>query len=144
MKEHLREKMFKEFDSILFEYSIMNPEDIFRLLNEYQNSKLNGIEKANNDKNRFALQRTIDYYDIELMDKWKRTKSEESKKKLIFKIVNNLCCYIDSVENVNCSNITKEQFNICIQYKDYILQKEDWYIKIIPESKWLLDYLKVQ
>jgi hypothetical protein len=37
----------------------------------------------------------------------------------------------------------EETYNIIIKYKDKILKNKDWYIRTIPESKWLIDHLEL-
>lgn len=136
------ELLFAEFDNLLSIYGVNKAQDIFRLLNEYQNYRLDNIEKANNENNRIALQRTLDYQAIDLSYSYKKAKTEKAKDKILFKIVNNFVLQIPELRYKNWSDWTSESYNICVSYKDAILKNKEWYLQIIPESKWLIEHLE--
>lgn len=139
MTEQMKKEIFQEFNSVLNQYGVRKPQDIFRLLNEYQSSHLDGIEKANNEQNRFALQRTIDYYAVDFSPKWQRSKKKED---LVFKLVNILVLDVPGGNFTNASRWTKKRFKELEEYKEQILENKSWYLQVIPESAWLIEYFE--
>lgn len=132
-------RVFLEFDRVLIENNVYSPGEIFKLLNEYQISKLKDIEKANNDKHRVALHRTNDYSWPEAL---RKLQSNKTKKNFIFKVVNCLCISVGDYDSINVSGLAQESYDELLKYKDEILLNEKWYLRVIPESKWLLDKFK--
>jgi hypothetical protein len=135
----IHEEIFKQFNLILSEYGVYKPQDIFRLLNEFQSNHLDNIEKANTELHQVALMRTSDYHSFETLKKFKKSKS---KKKILFKLVNLFVIDIISIEYINSSGWAKETFDELVNHKDDILSNRDWYLRIIPESKWFIEYLE--
>jgi len=134
-------ELFKVLDGVIFDHKgSLNPAEFFRLLSEYQLTRINDIEKSNNKQQAMALNRTA-LYDTTLFESFKKTTSVKKKEKMVFKLVNLLCIANDSLDCLS-SDYDKEIFNILIEYKDKILSNEDWYNRIIPESKWLIEYFK--
>lgn len=140
MNNNNKESLFNKLDLAFYslEYNLSSAET-FRLLNEYQSTKLDNIEKSNNDKYRQALQLSLDYFDIDFITKYKRSKN---KSKLLFKLVNSFVNQIDEAKHADFSLITKYYFDECIRNKDIILGNKKWYLRIIPQSKWLIEYLE--
>ena len=129
----IKDQLFKNLDSLISEYGYTKANDIFRLLNEYQNYRLSDIENSNNEKHRVALSRTLLYSDIEILEKYRKTKSEKTQKGLLIKIVNSFCLQIPELKYKDYSGATKEMYDIIITFKDKIIENEEWYLRVIPE-----------
>lgn len=133
----------KQLDELFCEtYGNLNEADIFKILNQYQSKRLDNIEKVANKTKDAAIQRTLLYLSHEVLEKYKKSKSEKNKEKMVFKLVNNLVLYISDVKYIDYSLEIRETFDIILKHKEKILQSEDWYLRVIPESKWLLEHLK--
>lgn len=139
IQDENKELLFKEMNRLLHEFGYSLPSETFKVLNEFQNTQLEGIEKANNEKNRIAMQRTIDYYTVDFMPKWDRSKS---KAKLLFRLVNLFVLDIPEFKDVDSSNYSKRIFKEICNYKDNILENKKWYLNVIPESKWLIEHFE--
>lgn len=139
-----KEKMFIEISNILNHYGYIEPQDIFRVINDFQNSKLNDIEKANTNEHKQALFRTLLYTNDYLIKAYTKSTSVKNKKSILFKIVNNFVIQVPEYKyKDHCVEYT-DMFNIIIEPQNIesILKSEDWYLRTIPESKWLIDMMK--
>lgn len=139
MTQRTQEILFKKFDEILWDMGIYDNAEIFRTLNAYQNVRLDKIEKANNEKQRIALQRTLDYFDIDFIEKYRKSKNKE---KLLFKLVNSFALQIPDLKYIDSSTYSKYMFEEIISFKDKILSNKEWYLRVIPETKWIVEYLE--
>lgn len=135
--------LYKDFDKLLYEYDIIEAQDIFRILNAYQSSKLDNIENANNETHRVALGRTVLYHNTDVIDQFNKTKSLKKKEQMIIKIVNLFVLDIPEEKYIYVSGISTRMYNIIVAYKDSILKSESWYLRVVPESKWLISHLKL-
>ena len=136
-----KDLLFKEMNQLLYEFGYSEPSSTFKILNEFQNSKLDGIEKANNGKHRIAMQRTIDYYTVDFMPKWDRSKNKD---KLLFKLVNLFVLDIPEFKHVDSSCYSIKIFKELSLYSEKIVESKKWYLDVIPESKWLIEYFEQQ
>lgn len=134
--------LFKALDKVIFDYKDrLNPAEFFRLISEYQLSRIDKIEESNNKQQRVALFRTS-MYDTTTLEAYKKTTSEKKKLSMVFKLVNLLCIANSSLKAVESSAYDKEIFDIILSHKDKILGNKDWYLSVIPESKWLIEYME--
>jgi len=138
MNNRDREQLFKGIDNLLNEFQIYSVQDRFRIINEYQSSRLDKIEQANNDANRMALGRTSMYeLDRVLKDCSKR------KNKDFFRLVNIFCIGITDFDQITgCSGLEQNVFEYILENKNIVLENIDWYRRVIPESIWLIRHLK--
>lgn len=136
-------ELFKKLDQIIFdEKGRLNSADFFRLLSEYQLTRINDIENSRNEQQRIALCRTA-MYDTDTLSAFKKTTSAKKKQGMVFKLVNLLCIYNDNLSAVHASSDhDKELFSIAVDYHEKILQSREWYLRTIPESKWLIEHLE--
>lgn len=139
MNELKQRTVFAQFDDILEMNGITRAQDIFKLLNDYQNTKLDNIEKANNESNRIALQRSLNYFDLDFTPRFKKFKKKEEH---IFKIVNSLVLEIPSEFYKDICLNTRYKFDQAVEHKETILKQKNWYLSTIPESEWLIKYLE--
>ena len=137
MNEIKQNGIFKEFDEILHYWGITDNAEIFRLLNAYQNTKLDNIQKVSNEKQRVALQRTLDYFDFDFVEKYKKSKNKE---KLLFRLVNSFVLQIPNLRFIDSSTYSKYMYEEIFKFRDKILENADWYLRVIPESAWLLHH----
>lgn len=135
------ERFFNGVNELLYDLGITNDAEVFKLLNAYQNTRLENIQKASNEKQRVALMRTVDYYDTDIYTKWKKSK-QSTKEKLLFKFINNFVLQIPSIKYIDSTTYSKYCFNEICLFKDKILSNKSWYLRIIPESRWLIEYLE--
>ena len=137
MNEIKQNNIFKEFDKILHYWGVTDNAEIFRLLNAYQNTKLDNIQKVSNEKQRVALQRTLDYFDFDFVEKYKKSKNKE---KLLFRLVNSFVLQIPNLRFIDSSTYSKYMYEEVCKFRDKILENADWYLRVIPESAWLLHH----
>lgn len=138
------ENLFKGFTATLREeVGIYRPQDIFKVINLYQNYMLDGIEKANTEKHRVALGRTLIYSNEYLIKTFKKAKNDKAKESVLFKIINNFVLQVPSLEYVKSCSMYEEMYDIITTHK-HLITDRDWYIRHIPESAWLLDLLEVK
>jgi hypothetical protein len=139
MTPKTQEILFQKFDEILWDNEVYDSTEVFRTLNAYQNARLDKIEKTNNKTERIALQRTLDYFDIDFIEKYRKSKNKE---KLLFKLVNSFALQITELKHINNSTYSKYVFEEIISFKNKILSNKEWYLRVIPETKWIIDYLE--
>jgi len=113
----------------------------FNMLIDIQKELVADIEKANSEKQRAALARTSMYQLSEAQNKLVRSKLKD-KSKLLFRVVNLYVIVIDSYECSQINLVDRETLNILETHKNTILANRSWYLKVIPESKWLIEYLQ--
>lgn len=143
MNANEKTELFKNLDKVIAEYyGRLRGAEFFKLVSEYQISRLNQIEEFEITRQEQALYRTA-MYNTELLEAYKKTTSDKKKEKLVFKLVNLLCIANSSLLAVErgCDH-DREIFNIAIAYKEKIIGSKDWYLRVIPESKWLIEYLE--
>lgn len=133
-----QEVIFRKFDEILWEYDVTDNAEVFKLLNAYQNTRLDNIQKASNEKQRVALQRTLDYFDFDFVEKYRKSKIKE---KLLFRLVNSFVLQIPNLRFINSSTYSNYMFEEICQFREKILGSKDWYLRVIPESAWLIQHL---
>jgi phenylalanine-4-hydroxylase len=136
-----KEYLFKEFDNLLevlrYENNL-STSDIFRLLNEYQNTLADNITKSNNRQLVQSANLTSLY---ELQDSLKLAKTK--KKYQIHRLVNLFCSGITEESQVKHSSETeKEVLMLLLERKEEIIENKEWYLKIIPNSAWLIQLLE--
>lgn len=132
-------QIFNELDFTLAKYGYTKPQDIFRLLNDYQNYRLDGIEKANNERYRTALFRSLDYTDKDFLKKWRRSKNKE---KLVRNLVNTFVLQVHALEHKDLWGDYSFMYSEIVKFKDKLLSNKPWYLRVIPESSWLIEHLE--
>ena len=140
MTEQTYNQLSKEIKSLLIQFDVTKPQDVFRFLNSFQSAQLAGIEQANNDEHRVALERTLMYYP----DPLKQLKNNKRTNDVLFKAVNYFVLQVSSTKYTDSYNWGKEFLTELTKHKDIILSNEDWYLRVIPESAWLITYFKEQ
>lgn len=87
LNQDKKDVLFREMTTLLYEYEITTPAEIFRTINDYQNSAINRIESANNEKQKRAI--TV----------FKRTLIKTFKKeiRILIKIINKLNDFINKI-----------------------------------------------
>jgi hypothetical protein len=129
-----------ELEKLLIENDFNQPADMFRVLTSYMNNSLNEIEKTNCRKQTMALDRTTMYMLDDYFNLFKKM-SEIKKKKNLFKLVNLLVIQTKEIKDVTYFRV-EEEFQEILKFKETILKNKDWYIRVIPESEWLIKYIK--
>jgi hypothetical protein len=77
----------------------------------------------------------------ELQDAFKLAKSQ--KKYQLHRLVNLFCLGITNFDQIEHSSTLEEDvFEFLLERSDDILENGDWYKRVIPNSKWLLNYLE--
>jgi hypothetical protein len=136
-----KEQLFNEFDELLTQYSFSNSLSIsekFKLLNEYQDTLADNINKSNNQQLVQSANLTSLY---ELQDSLKLAKTK--KKYKIQRLVNLFCSGITDESQVrHSSEIEKEVLLLLLERKEEIIENKDWYLRIIPNSAWLIQLLE--
>ena len=138
----MNKELFKRLDEVIMDArGYLNPADFFRLISEYQLSRINDIENFHNTQQAQALRRTA-LYDNLLLNKFKKS-SEKQKEKLVFKLVNLLCISNPSLKAIEMAcDHDKEIFEIVCNYQEKILGNKEWYLGVIPESAWLITHFE--
>ena len=134
-KEQLFNKLNEAFD--YYDFSISDA-DRFMLILEYQAKHLSNISKNNNEQTRVALDRTSIYEMGTALKRWRRGKSKNQ----LFKLVNLFVITCEYYAFDKWSGEEKLAWQEISSEKDTILNNEDWYIRTIPESKWVIKYFK--
>ena len=137
-------ELFKQLDQVVMEHKgNINEAEFFRLISQYQLSRIDRIETVNNKQQQMALARTS-MYDTELLKLFKRSTAKKQET-LLFKLVNLLCIANNSLECVHrASDDDKEVFEIILGYSDKLINNKDWYLRVIPESKWLINHILME
>ena len=134
-----KEQLFSSLNKAFQEYDFsISDADRFMLLAEYQIKHLSNISKNNNEQTRVALARTSIYEIDTALKRWKRNKSKNQ----LFKLVNLFVITCEYYAFDKWSGEEKLAWQEISSEKDTILNNEDWYIRTIPESKWVIKYFK--
>lgn len=135
-----KERLFKSFDSMFRDFEVYSVAERFRLINEYQSSRLDAIEKVNNATQRMALGRTSMYeLDRVLKECMKKTDNNKS----LFRLVNLFCISVTEYHQLDgASGLEKNAFNYIMDNKTILRNNIEWYLRVIPESEWLIDIIK--
>jgi hypothetical protein len=132
-------KFNDELDKLLIDNNFYHSAEIFKILTKYLSDKLENIEEANNKKQSRALVRTTMYLLPEYFKQFKKF-PEKKKEKELFKLVNLLVIQVTRSQDISYFRV-EEEIKEITKYKNNILDNESWYLRFIPESKWLLEYL---
>ena len=133
------EQLFKALDVVFLDYNYnISDADRFALLLKYQQLHLSKISDNNNTKATMALSRTSMYEITDAIKRWKRNKSKNQ----LFKLVNLFSIACESYDFDVWSGELKYVWQILLTNKSSIIENESWYIRTIPESLWIIEYLK--
>lgn len=135
----IRKKLFENIDEVFRRYEFnISDADRFALLLHYQAKYLTNISNNNNERTRAALARTSMYELGEVLKRWKKNKSKNQ----LFKLVNMfaITCEEYAVDSWSCLEIVV--WGVIVSQKDIIVNNKDWYLRVIPESKWLIEKLE--
>ena len=135
MQQSEKDQIFKVWDNVLVNHHVTRPEIAMRLIVEYQLTKLFNIEKANNEQQRVALYRTLNYTERSIED------LKKGKKDSLSRVINFLCLHVHNSNMIKEFYRGDEIMTELNKWKSTILEQRDWYLRTIPESKWLMEYL---
>ena len=136
-KQQLHHKLNNLFSEYKFNIS---DADKFKLILEYQATQLENISINNNDKSRVAIARTSMYEISYILARYKKNKSKQQ----LFRLVNifSLTCKHYAYDRWDREEV--EIWSIILNNGELIIGNSKWYERVIPESKWILDYLTEQ
>lgn len=137
MNIKLKERIFIELEKVFEEFDVRKDADVFTLINEYQLKRLNNIQAVSNEKQRVSLFRTLNQLDDILIETYKKSKN---KNQLLNRLVNSFCLQVPSLKYKDHSPNLSYMFTEIIKNKNKILDDIEWYLRQIPESKWLIEY----
>ena len=134
-----KDQLFTDIDTLFNEYVYnISDEDRFTLIMEYQVRHLSKISDAGKSQSRSSIARTAMYELGDAIKRWKRNKSKNQ----LFKLVN--------IFSINCTEFAFDIWSsdeklawwAILSEKDVLIKNSDWYLRTMPESRWILEYIE--